>query len=112
MSGQVKLNQLVDILTRQNTISENDGSSRTEWVKSSPQVWAEVKPLRGQVLIAGQREESRADFMVTVFFRADLMPAETRVEWDDRQFTVVHFGESERGEPRQFTQLLVREERG
>lgn len=108
--ARVDLNTLVKLLTRNN--GRNDaGEYLKDWAPIG-EAWAQVKPLRGQVLLAGQREESRADFMVTLYFRTDLIPNESRVEWDDRQFTVIHSAESEHGEPRQYTQLLVKEERG
>lgn len=105
---QPKLNRQVELQVR--TSAPDDlGQQEVDWQPVGT-VWAEIKPLRGDALIAAQAEESRADYTVTIRHRPDAAALQTRVKFGGVTYEAVHVAEPE-GTRGIWLQMLVKEVR-
>lgn len=105
---KVNLTKLIK-LTYRHEADDGEGGRDVSW-PSLGDVWASVRPLRGQMLIAAQAEGTRADYTVVIRYRDNILSKMIRVEFDGRMFDVVHIAEPE-GTRCQWLQMLLREAR-
>lgn len=84
-----KLDTKARLLFRKEEKSKYGEAGVTEW-EPGPFVWAELKAVSGGLLVAAQREESRAEYRLTIRFRTDVTPRETRVEINGIIYSISH----------------------
>lgn len=63
------------------------GASETWAAVSDGTMWAKLRPLTGRERTEADRTEAKADYLVTIRYRADLL-ASDRIEWRDRQLNI------------------------
>ena len=105
---KVNLNKIIELSYR-HSADDGEGGTDTSW-PTLGEVWASVKPLRGQMLIAAQAEGTRADYTIIIRYRENVLAQDIRVQFDGRTFESVHIAEPD-GTRNQWLQMLVREVR-
>jgi SPP1 family predicted phage head-tail adaptor len=50
-------------------------------------VWARLRPVRGNERTEADRTEAKADYLVTIRYRDDLLPTD-RIEWRGRELNI------------------------
>lgn len=95
-----ELNQRVTIEQSTN-VRNNSGGASVTW-STRAQVWALVRPLRGDERKNLQRRESIGDYLIVTRNRSDVL-ARDRIDWRGRKLNIVFI--RERGPRQQFLEI-------
>lgn len=89
---QPRLDTPARLLHLQHEVSEYGEHATPVWVEGE-EVWVEVTPTSGGLVVASEQEETRAEYRLTMRYQPGLRARQVRFRFGGRTFAVIHVAE-------------------